>query len=145
MHNRFLWLTLAILWCLSIFIVSGSPSATGGSTQALLKHIFKLTEEQAALVNLLFRKGVHLTAFGFLAFLFFMSFEKRRYVLAWLLTTLYAATDEWRQVFLPNRDGTVVDVVLDSLGAIIALSLIKLFTRRRLPSKGILQYKGERN
>ena len=65
-----------------------------------------------------------MSAFGFLAFLFYMSFEKRRYVLAWVLTTLYAATDELHQVYLPNRDGTINDVVLDSLGAVLALSMI---------------------
>lgn len=131
MNIRLIWLILALLWCVAIFIVSGSPSATGGSTQALLQKMFMLTEEQAALVNLLFRKSVHLSAFGFLAFLFYMSFEKRRYVLAWVLTTLYAATDELHQVYLPNRDGTINDVVLDSLGAVLALSIIKLFTSRR--------------
>src|SRR5690606_10899005 len=130
--KRYVWLAAAVLWCVAIFIATASPSATGGSTQALLQKFFQLSDEQAALVNVLFRKGVHLSAFGLLAFLFYMSFEKKRYVIAWVLTTLYAATDEYHQTFLPNRDGTLADVALDSLGALIALSIVKVIQLLRM-------------
>ena len=39
----------------------------------------------------------------------------RRY--AWIWATIYAATDEFHQLFVPGRSGQVRDVVLDSAGA----------------------------
>lgn len=45
------------------------------------------------------------------------------YLLALLSTLLYAATDEFHQLFVPGRAGMVTDVMIDSLGAVIALTL----------------------
>ncbi|MFK4997164.1 VanZ family protein [Bacillus sp. N9] len=90
----------------------------------LLAKLFHLSESQAAFFNIVFRKFVHLSAFGLLAILFHNGFDKKRPWLAWLLTTLYAASDEIHQAYLPDRTGSVFDVGLDSLGAILALSIM---------------------
>lgn len=81
-------------------------------------------------MNVAFRKFVHLAAFGLLAFLFYNSFEKRKYFLAWFITTVYAATDEFHQSFVPDRTASLWDVGLDSLGALITLGLIKALNQR---------------
>ncbi|KRG11726.1 hypothetical protein ACA29_15155, partial [Lederbergia galactosidilytica] len=80
-------------------------------------------------VNFLFRKIVHLTAFGFLAILFYNSFEKNRFLRAWIITTIYAATDELHQAFIPNRTGSFWDVGLDSLGALLALLALQFLQK----------------
>jgi len=41
--------------------------------------------------------------------------------LALLLVVLYAATDEFHQLFVPNRQASVIDVLIDSTGAFIGL------------------------
>jgi len=124
--KKYIWLGLAILYCVAIFVTTASPASTGGNTLTILAGVLHLSEEQAAVVNLVFRKSVHLSAFGVLAILFYKSFEKRRFLLAWLCTTIYAATDELHQAFLPDRTGAVVDVGIDSIGALLALFLVKI-------------------
>ncbi|WNS77509.1 VanZ family protein [Bacillus sp. DTU_2020_1000418_1_SI_GHA_SEK_038] len=131
MKKKHVWLTVAIVYCIAIFITTASPASTGGNTLMIIAEIFHLSEEQARMANLLFRKLVHLSAFGVLAILFYNSFEKHRFIKAWLYTTIYAASDEIHQAFLPDRTGSIVDVGIDSFGALIALIIIKMATLRR--------------
>lgn len=131
MKKRYYWLIAAVAWCAAIFIATASPSSTGGNTQSILERIFHLTSSEAQILNVIFRKFVHLTAFGFLAILFYNSLHKNRLWMAWLLTTIYAATDELHQMFIPERTGALLDVGLDSLGAIAALAGTKLFLNRK--------------
>jgi VanZ family protein len=46
---------------------------------------------------------------------------KRPYLWAILLTILYAVSDEYHQTFVPGRNGQLADVLIDSLGGLIAL------------------------
>lgn len=131
MRKNYYWFIAAILWCIAIFIATTSPVSTGGNTLELFRKYLQLSEGQATMLNLLFRKGTHLTAFGMLAVFLYKSFIKRRFFLAWLFTMIYAATDELHQAFVPNRDGLFIDVIIDSVGALLALFIIKLIGRKR--------------
>lgn len=42
---------------------------------------------------------------------------------AWLMATLYGATDEWHQSFVPGRTAEVRDLVNDGLGAFAAVGV----------------------
>lgn len=98
------------------------------------------------------RKLAHMTEFGILAMLVYWAFglyaklwgsvqlgeigkirawisKHKRYVAAWLLTICYAATDEIHQVFVPDRNGNLFDVVVDGTGAVIALLFIYAWMR----------------
>ena len=131
MKKKYLWIIATIIYCVAIFVTTASPASTGGNTLAIFSQFLHLTEEQAAVINLVFRKLVHLSAFGVLALLFYNCFKKRRYFAAWLCTTIYAATDELHQAFLPDRTGAIIDVGIDSIGAIIALILLSLIQLRK--------------
>ncbi len=50
-----------------------------------------------------------------------------------LVVTLYAASDELHQLFVASRQASVLDVLLDTSGGVLALILIRLagFRRRR--------------
>lgn len=43
---------------------------------------------------------------------------------AWAIATLYAVTDEWHQSFVPSREGQVTDVLIDSMGAALAIGFL---------------------
>ncbi len=45
------------------------------------------------------------------------AWSARAALIAWLCAVAVAALDEWHQVFIPGRTGTVRDVVLDSMAA----------------------------
>ena len=47
------------------------------------------------------------------------------------ICALYAATDEFHQHFVPNRMGTVGDVLLDSTGALAGILIFLLITRKK--------------
>ncbi|UNL87144.1 VanZ family protein [Priestia koreensis] len=68
------------------------------------------------------RKIAHFSFFGLLSLLFLWNLKGRlRYVLAWLFTALYAFTDEIHQAFTVGRDGRILDVMVDSAGALLFL------------------------
>jgi VanZ family protein len=51
------------------------------------------------------------------------------------IALIYAATDEFHQTFVDGRQGTPVDVLIDSIGMAIAAALIYARRRRRGPSR----------
>lgn len=53
---------------------------------------------------------------------------------ALIFAALFAASDEWHQTFVPDRDGCVRDVVIDCAGALVAAAWLWARSRRRDPS-----------
>lgn len=79
------------------------------------------------------RKGAHVTVFFLLACLIYIAFIKtsnlNKHVImmvSFLLTVLYAVSDEIHQGLTPNRTPYLGDVVLDSVGALAAVLFIFL-------------------
>lgn len=99
---------------------------------------------EATLDHVIFavRKGAHVSEYALLAILLWRarsqpamksrrlaSVSLARWVLA--VSVLYAASDEWHQSLVPNRDGRVADVIIDAAGAIMGTTLAWVYTRRR--------------
>ena len=78
------------------------------------------------LMDLVVKKGAHMLGYGLLAksYLWGLPFDKRRWWLAFLLTVLFAATDEFHQSYVPGRHPSWVDALgIDGGGAALALGL----------------------
>ncbi len=138
------WLP-AVLWMALIF---------GGSTAALSsQHTSRfivpflrwlkpdISDETIRSVQFAVRKTGHLSEYAVLAWLLWRALRKpqradarpwnwREAGLAVLLATLYAATDEWHQSFVPSRDASVVDVMFDACGASLGMLALWRFGRR---------------
>lgn len=73
--------------------------------------------------DFLLRKAGHLTEYAILALLVYRPLRggKRAFLSAFLIASLYAASDEWHQSFVPGREGTLRDWGIDSAGALVAL------------------------
>ena len=59
---------------------------------------------------------------------------KKAIIIAFLGTFLYACSDEFHQLFIPDRTGRLLDVFIDMIGAslgILILSLIKNHKKQR--------------
>ena len=56
---------------------------------------------------------------------------------AWIITVLYACTDEIHQLFVPGRAGMVTDVMIDSIGVTL-ISIILLWRVCRGEKKGCI-------
>ena len=52
-----------------------------------------------------------------------MACRTHAWLLALLIAALYACSDEWHQTFVPGREGTVRDVVIDGVGIVGAWAL----------------------
>lgn len=78
----------------------------------------------------LLRKLGHFTEFAILAGLMRRALAPRSPWLAFALSALYAASDEWHQSFVPGRDMLFSDWGIDVAGVAGGLGLIEMFERR---------------
>ncbi|WP_170885600.1 VanZ family protein [Bacillus alkalicellulosilyticus] len=131
-NKKIFWWIIAIGWCLLIAYATRTPFFTGDSTKELLTNPFI----DNAFLNFILRKAGHMVAFGLLALFCFLALKGNtyRYILAWMLATIYGAVDEWHQSFIPARDGQFTDVLINSTGALLTLVVIfviKSYTKKR--------------
>lgn len=107
-----------------IFLLSAQPHLTSG----------------LGFADLIGRKLVHVGEYALLAFLWWRAIaprvgRRRAALLAFLVTSAYAATDEYHQAFVTDRHATPVDWLIDSAGAgAVSLRLAGRRTRRRTPA-----------
>ena len=87
-------------------------------------------------VDLMTKKAGHVTEYGVLAFLLWRVLSKERgwptlpsFSGAFMLSLLYAVSDEFHQTFVPGRNGALTDVGFDALGAVLASGLVWWFSR----------------
>nr|NIO71765.1 hypothetical protein [Anaerolineae bacterium] len=112
-----------VLWMGLIFIVSAQPT---------------LPYHPDALLDLILKKAAHMMEYGTLAFLLWRALSRGRgalsrsaLVTAFVVSVLYAASDEYHQTFVPGRNGTPVDVGIDAVGALVALLVVGSLGRKR--------------
>lgn len=84
-------------------------------------------------IDFLFKKSAHFTVFGVLALLWWrvLPVHPASWRWAWLLTVLYAMSDEFHQSFVALRHPAARDVIIDACGAATALALAWWWQRRR--------------
>ena len=95
-------------------------------------------------------KGWHFAEFVILTLLTVAAWKWwRGNITAWsivgamLLCIAFAASDEWHQSFIPDRFGTIQDVVIDSLGVLTAGSVLLVrLNRKNAANPGILPTSG---
>ena len=80
----------------------------------------------------LFRKSCHFVEYGVLAYLLFRMFrgdERSGWRIQWvvysiLISTGYGILDEFVQSFIPSRNGSLLDVLIDVAGILTVVMLI---------------------
>jgi VanZ family protein len=107
------WLVL-IGWMGMIFYLSSIPdlSFTG----------------RLATYDFVLRKLSHMFVFGVLAILWHTNIKS--YGWSGVLAFLYAISDELHQQYVPTRRGAVTDIVIDTVGIVIALYLLQWVLHR---------------
>jgi VanZ family protein len=107
----------------------------------LMAVIFLLSAQSSldsglGLLDLIGRKLIHFTSYALLCFLWWRALAGvttpgRAVLLALLLSSAYAATDEYHQSFVDGRSGNVVDWAIDTAGATLAALRLRAGLRRR--------------
>ena len=88
------------------------------------------TEKQTEIVegmHFYIRKAAHFSEYALLGMLTFLnacqyfSKTKTRFLITLPFCLLYASADEFHQLFVPGRSGKVIDVLIDSSGALLGV------------------------
>ena len=119
-YFTFYWLPL-IAYCLFIYIQSDHPSPENLPS-------FKFSD-----------KLLHFAAYAVLGVLFFRAYQTLSFknniqllmLLSMISASLYGISDEIHQSFVPDRDGSLMDVMADVLGAVCGVYLFNLWMRFR--------------
>ena len=137
---------LVVLWMSVIFSFSASDGKTSASMSNRLiiritetiKHE-KLNEEEKEKILEKFdpfvRKTAHFLEYFILAILVFITLidfnltNKKLLIYTLLICIIYASSDEIHQLFVSERAGRLFDVLIDSLGSLLAV-IISLFIHK---------------
>lgn len=109
-----------LVWMGLIFFLSAQPD---------------LPQAPGTLLDTLLKKGGHAAVFGVLAWLYLRALRgdgpstHRLRLVSLALAVLYACSDELHQAFVPGRNPRLSDVLVDGLGATLALVLEALRAR----------------
>ncbi len=132
-----LWLGVVILESTSWL----SSQNTGQLLYSLATAVFgHIDRHKFEVFHAVLRKCGHFVGYGMLAVLIFRALRattagtvRQWSTVALVLTMVVAALDEWHQSFLPARSGNFHDVILDTLGGICMLALLRvvLWARER--------------
>jgi VanZ family protein len=139
-HTVKYWLPV-LVWMIFIFIGSGdllSAEHTSRFIGPFLRWFASdITEATIASVQLVVRKGAHLTEYAILAALLYRAIRQSMARLwtaagfAFLVAAIYASLDEFHQAFIVSRTGSPWDVMIDVIGAAIGLAICWRFFRAR--------------
>ncbi len=139
-YKTIIKLLLVILWMSVIFMFSSQSGEESSNVSDRL--IIKITEtirhkklsieEQTTIVDkftVIIRKVAHMSEYCLLAVLLYLflidiyPIDKYLYILIILLCIFYATTDEIHQLFVPDRSGTIIDVLIDTIGTLFGTSI----------------------
>ncbi|ANU20014.1 hypothetical protein BBI15_07210 [Planococcus plakortidis] len=126
-----------VLWMVLIFTLSHQPAGvSGGISSEIVRQVFSAIASFVPIefdtLHTLFRKSAHFFAYLVLGLLFAGALGKsgmglqRALFVAFALSALYAASDEFHQLFIPGRSGEFRDVLIDSAGAATGLFFYRL-------------------
>ena len=139
------WLP-ALIWMAVIFSASSDVKSFDHSSRILaplLHWLFpQMAEDTLHFIVLVARKGAHLAEYAVLALLLWRAFRqpvkndrrpwnRREAGLALVLVFLYAASDEFHQIFVPTRTAHVSDVLIDTTGGAAGLCALWMIGRWR--------------
>jgi VanZ family protein len=145
------WLPV-LLWMMVIFVASQDAHSSEHSTRLIEPLLLWLSphpnQSWIGILNHLFRKAGHLTEYAILALLLWRAicntrvgrqsttqprqslWEQWRWAEAGLslsIVFLYAATDEFHQMFVPTRTPMLSDVLIDTCGGAVGLLALTLW------------------
>lgn len=103
------WLPV-ILWASFIYYLSAQPD-------------LRIVPDN--IWDFILRKAAHMFVYAVLFLLVVRAFGKKHLAFAFLLTLLYAVSDEYHQTKVPTRHGDPMDLLIDTTGIIIAFVVWK--------------------
>lgn len=140
-RSKFCWtLWLPVLLWMGLIFGASTDVLSSQHTSRVIGPILRwmkpdISDETVHNIQVVVRKSGHLSEYAVLALLLYRAIRRtfaarnvdvwclRSAIWAWSIATVYAATDEWHQSFVPSRGSSVHDVIIDSTGAALGLCL----------------------
>lgn len=84
-------------------------------------------------VDVLIKKGGHAIGYGLLGFSYYYALPKRlsrfyRGITALMMAIIFALSDEYHQSFVQGRSSSLTDIVVDGIGATIAVVIGMIYS-----------------
>lgn len=96
----------------------------------------RISVSEITSINFIFFKTLHIIEYAVLFFLLFRAFFKtttlplnRIFFITIFISIIYAFTDELHQTFVPTREGSPRDIVIDTIGILLCF----MYTKINLP------------
>ncbi len=145
---------LVIIWMGIIFYYSNQDASVSTSqsdkviekinmiskdNDSFKKVLLKLYKYKGA--SFVIRKSAHIFAYFVLAILsFIMVYAYKNNInksikFSFIISVLYAISDEIHQLFIPGRSGMIQDVFIDSIGIIVGIVLITIIFKLVIKNK----------
>ncbi len=149
--RRILSWTAVLLWMLLIFKMSSQPAEQSNELSTgitynitqYISNIFPDTDFDIYTFNHIIRKSAHFFTYFVLGVLTVNALSIKNFLrfknslIALLICSLYAISDEVHQLYVPGRGGQVRDVLIDTAGSITGIAFYILFLKRsrKYPNK----------
>lgn len=154
--KRLIFGFLTFIWCLVIFSFSNATGNSSGSLSLKITHFvlslffpsfyeldILIQTNILEIMHLLIRKLAHMSEYAILYFFIYQYISTyqliliKTYIYPLVFSVFYAMFDEFHQLFIDGRAGSIVDIGIDSLGALCMLLLIYIIEKILLKYKKV--------
>lgn len=134
----FVWMALISLFSTDSF----SNDNTGSFIEPILRAVLgrSFPEEAFDLIHYLIRKSSHVTEYAILGGLWYRAvnpglrgWSRKAAIAACALSVVCAALDEFHQAFTSEREGSPLDVMIDSAGVLVGMTIIWFYNKLSRP------------
>lgn len=127
--KKYMNIILLLVWMIFIFIMSHSSaidsSNQSGVITSFLNNILKI--DNVEILEIIIRKFAHLFEYivlGILIINCLKDYQINKYIfISIIFCIIFACLDEIHQLFISGRNGNVVDIIIDTFGSTIGITL----------------------
>ncbi len=141
-YKKIFSIALLLFWMGFIFLMSTDFGASDGKPN---QKVIQVVKEQTGVdmnsqvgkvsINAYFRKNMHFFEFAVLGLLILNVLAlyriNHRYEISLAFSSLYAGFDELHQMYVMSRTSLFTDVLIDTCGAALALTLVYIIAKHR--------------
>jgi VanZ family protein len=141
------WLPV-LIWLAMIFIGS-TEILSAEHTSRIIAPILRwfnpdVSAQAIARVQFFVRKAGHITEYAIFSILLWRAFRGGTrwqakpsvlFLVTWLVSVLFAVSDEFHQSFVPSRTASIRDVLIDMFGGLAGLVVCGMVAARRTAEK----------
>lgn len=147
---RIIWYWIPVLITVGVMYYFSTDVLSSSHTRSVIDKVFlrfipHASHHALGAFNFFVRKSAHVFEYSVLGALLFRAFRgdsQVRWQFRWafyafLSTALWAMLDEFHQTLTRSRDGSIWDVLLDSCGALLALTIIASYAKKDLAPRSL--------